>query len=480
MKKIFNSLKAKSYLGFSIIIISLCALAYASVSGLNTASEKFKFVYEEQVAQKDMLQVISDELTDVGNGMLEFTSDQLPYPPVLNRLNESTPVIFDTWKQYWSVVDADVFSENSRKALSQVNKVINKTDTKQFFVNLKQALSSNKKEDVTDLYEDAWADVQFDILKPIKVVLEEQKTLLETSYQESKDTTARMEKVAVTVAIVSLVVVIFMSLYSLRLVYILAGITKDVDESSKQLTLGAQEVENASDNLARGACDAAASLEETAASMEEISSMAKLTAESSAQAEKIVIECNQVAQSASDSMSGLTQAMRDIQKSADETQDILRTINDIAFQTNLLALNAAVEAARAGDAGKGFAVVAEEVRNLAQRSADAAKDTAEKITRSVSLANRGVQISDGAVESLEEISTNTKKGADVVREISAASREQSAGFEQVNKAILELEKVTQSNSSASEELAASGQELKGQSDKQNTVVSRLSMVVYGK
>ena len=164
----------------------------------------------------------------------------------------------------------------------------------------------------------------------------------------------------------------------------------------------------------------------------------------------------------------MSQAIDDIKTSSDETAKIIKTIDEIAFQTNLLALNAAVEAARAGEAGKGFAVVAEEVRNLAQRSAEAARNTADMIEGSVKNADNGVQISQEVGQSLQEIAEGNRKVNDLVAEIAAASAEQAQGIEQINTAVGQMDQVTQSNtasaeesSSAAEELASQAQELKG-------------------
>ena len=179
------------------------------------------------------------------------------------------------------------------------------------------------------------------------------------------------------------------------------------------------------------------------------------------------------------SMQHMSEAIHSIKKSADETAQIIKVIDEIAFQTNLLALNAAVEAARAGDAGKGFAVVAEEVRNLAQRSANAAKETSAKIHLSKSLADNGVKVTEEVARSLENINQNAVKSSDLMREIAAASKEQSTGISQVNMAVTQLDKVTQQNSAAAEESSASSQELSTQSSLLENIVNRMALLVYG-
>jgi methyl-accepting chemotaxis protein len=178
-------------------------------------------------------------------------------------------------------------------------------------------------------------------------------------------------------------------------------------------------------------------------------------------------------------MERMSSTINKIKASSDETAKIVKTIDEIAFQTNLLALNAAVEAARAGDAGKGFAVVAEEVRNLAQRSATAAKNTADLIDESVKNAQGGVEISMEVARILNEIVDGSSKVSDVIAEIAAASDEQSKGIEQVNTAVAQMNTVTQQNAANSEESAAAAEELRGQAEELASMVATFSLTNTG-
>jgi len=172
-------------------------------------------------------------------------------------------------------------------------------------------------------------------------------------------------------------------------------------------------------------------------------------------------------------------AIKDIQKSSDETAKIIKVIDEIAFQTNLLALNAAVEAARAGEAGKGFAVVAEEVRNLAMRSAEAAKNTSNLIEQSVNNSRNGVQICGEVKKSLDEIVGSIGKTTDLVGEIAAASAEQAQGIDQVNTAVGQMDKVTQQNAANAEESASASEELSAQAETMAGIVDELVSLVSG-
>ncbi len=235
-----------------------------------------------------------------------------------------------------------------------------------------------------------------------------------------------------------------------------------------------------SEKLAQGATQQAASLEETAASTEEISSMARSTTENATTATGVAGELNTLAQRGCEEMLRMSTAVAAIHKSAEETSAIIGNIEAIAFQTNLLALNAAVEAARAGEAGRGFAVVADEVRNLAQRCAQAAQDTRDKIKLSAKLSLNGVSAAREVSEALRRVKVQAEKAALIVNEISGATQEQSLGLSQVNTALIELDKVTQANSASAEESAAASHELRQEAHRMTNFVEDCGDVVNGK
>ena len=248
---------------------------------------------------------------------------------------------------------------------------------------------------------------------------------------------------------------------------------------AEQTTSAAGQVSSASQSLAQGASEQAAAVEETTSSVEEMASMCKQNAGNANEAKGLADGARVAANKGAEAMTRMSTAIGDIKKSSDETAKIIKTIDEIAFQTNLLALNAAVEAARAGEAGKGFAVVAEEVRNLAQRSAEAARNTADMIEGSVKNADNGVQISKEVAEALGEIASGSQKVNDLVAEIAAASNEQSQGIEQINTAVGQMDQVTQSNAANAEESASASEELSAQAQELNRMVQELRGVVGG-
>ncbi len=242
----------------------------------------------------------------------------------------------------------------------------------------------------------------------------------------------------------------------------LEELLSNVAASADQIDQGSKQIATSSQTLSEGASEQAASLEEISASLEEISSMTIQTAENADQATGLSEESRQAAEKGETEMALMSTAMDEIMSSSTQISKIIKVIDEIAFQTNLLALNAAVEAARAGEAGKGFAVVAEEVRNLAQRSAEAAKNTSAMIEESAKRADNGVSIAGRVGKALEEIGSSTAKVNTLLEEIASAAKEQSIGVKQVNQGVTQLDKVTQQSAGNSEELASAAQEASAQ------------------
>ncbi len=252
---------------------------------------------------------------------------------------------------------------------------------------------------------------------------------------------------------------------------------ENLDEALTQVALGAEQVTSAatqissgSQELSHSASEQAASLEETSSSLQELSSMASQNAANAREAKGLTEAATASTEQGVQVMKELNGSIVKIKASSDATAKIVKTIDEIAFQTNLLALNAAVEAARAGDAGKGFAVVAEEVRNLAIRSAEAAKNTANLIDESVKNAEDGVRTNQKMLAGLNEITGQVKKVSEVMAEIAVASDQQKDGVNQINKAIEQMNQVTQAVAANAEESASAAEELSGQSTEMMSMV----------
>jgi methyl-accepting chemotaxis protein len=259
----------------------------------------------------------------------------------------------------------------------------------------------------------------------------------------------------------------------------LKDVTVNLDKGALQTASAARQVSMASQNLASGASEQAASVEETSTSLEEMSSMIRATAENAEKAKELASEARSVAATSSMTMAEMTHAMAAIDSSSAEVAKIVKNIDEIAFQTNILALNAAVEAARAGEDGAGFAVVADEVRSLAQRSAAAAKETADKIEAAIANSRKGSQCTAKVEESLTQIAEKVNTTDSLIAEIATAAREQAQGIEQINAAIAQMDKVSQSNSASAEESASAAEELDAQAGILKDLVAQLRLLVGG-
>ena len=256
-------------------------------------------------------------------------------------------------------------------------------------------------------------------------------------------------------------------------------VVSGLSDGAEQVSAAASQVAASSQHLAEGSSEQAASLEETSSSLEEMSSMTKQNADNANQARTLMDEVGKYQSHTNEELGHLVEAISEVVKSSEETSKIIKTIDEIAFQTNLLALNAAVEAARAGEAGAGFAVVAEEVRNLAMRSADAAKNTSSLIENTIKAIQKGHESTNQTQNAFQEQMGVARKIKELVNEIAAASSEQAHGISQVNIAISEMDKVTQQTAANAEESASASEELNAQAEQMKGYVADLVQIVGG-
>lgn len=353
----------------------------------------------------------------------------------------------------------------------------------------KEIVASKTMDDIAKVVAEAKGKVYFDKFRgQVKTFIDREASLMEERKTSADNTSRNTQNTilgglilcAVLGIIISLVLAesvirpfkqIFKGLKTLSSGE-LATVRTQFKEVTDGLANGAEQVASASAGIASGSSQQASSLEETSSSLEEMSSMTSSNANNANQANILMKESHSIINQANIGMSDLTQSMTEIAKASADTSKIIKTIDEIAFQTNLLALNAAVEAARAGEAGAGFAVVADEVRNLALRAAEAAKNTANLIEDTVKKVQSGSDVVAKTNESFTEVASSAGKVAQLISEIASASKEQAEGIDQVNKAVVEMDRVVQANAASTEELSSQSEEL-------NTLVGALLQITEG-
>lgn len=270
-------------------------------------------------------------------------------------------------------------------------------------------------------------------------------------------------------------------------VSITKGITRSVNRVTNNIVEGVNQVASAStqlsassQQLSQGSSEQASAIDEVSATLEETASMLQQNTANTAQAAKLSDQAKESADKGGVEMQEMMNSMQEIKRSSDQIAKIIKVIDEIAFQTNILALNAAIEAARAGESGMGFAVVAEEVRNLAQKSAQAAQETTAIIEANIDLSGEGVAAAERVCGVLSEITMHTKKVNELMGEISAASKEQLQGVDQINASVAQVAIVTQQNAATAEESAAAAEEMNAQADGMKKMVYQLLALINGK
>jgi methyl-accepting chemotaxis protein len=290
-------------------------------------------------------------------------------------------------------------------------------------------------------------------------------------------------EMVVTVGISVLAIVVLMALAAFFIARSIVGpiqrVSQGLVDSTARVASVSAQVSGSSKVLSDGAAEQAAAIEETSSSLEEMASMTKQNAGNAGQADGLMKQVEQFVAQSNDSIGKLSASMQEITRASEETQKIVKTIDEISFQTNLLALNAAVEAARAGEAGAGFAVVAEEVRNLAKRAAESARNTAGLIDGTIKKVKEGSGLMSVTHESFTKVAGSATQVAELLAEIATASREQSQGIDQVNKAVGDVDKVTQQNAANAEESASASEELAAQADQMKVMVNELLTLIGG-
>lgn len=287
-------------------------------------------------------------------------------------------------------------------------------------------------------------------------------------------------KMLVGLVIIALILGLVIAFYIIRsITKPMNSVASRIGESAGQVAAASGQLSASAQQLSQGSTEQAAAIEETSSTLQEAASRLQQSSVNSGRASELSEQATDSANKGNAEMREMMDSIQEIKNSSVQIGKIIKVIDDIAFQTNILALNAAIEAARAGEAGMGFAVVAEEVRNLAQRSAQAAKDTTAIIETNIALSGRGAAVAERVHEALNTITSQAKKVNELMNEIAAASQEQSQGVEQVTKAMIQVETVTQQNAANAEESASASEELNSQAESMRKIVGELSELVNG-
>jgi methyl-accepting chemotaxis protein len=321
------------------------------------------------------------------------------------------------------------------------------------------------------------------LLREVQDLLHEARDQVADAVMSDEQMLATAKSTQRNVTVVGIVGVVLGALLAFlitrSIVQALRRVVDGLNSGADQTASAATQVSSASQSLARGASEQAASLEETSSSVEETTGSIKRTASSAEEALTTAVRVREDAESGTAAMQRMNTAIDEIKNGSDETAKIIKTIDEIAFQTNLLALNAAVEAARAGEAGKGFAVVAEEVRNLAQRAGEAARNTAALIEQSVAKADNGVAITQEVADMLTKITEGNRRMNQLVEDIAGASNDQARSVGQINDSVSQLDQVSQDNAANAEESASAAEELTAQADELRVMVGDLQGLLGG-
>jgi methyl-accepting chemotaxis protein len=519
----FKTFKSKLIFGSLLAVIPLLVLTIVDVYSVNKGNDALAYVYENRMQPTASLQKMDSDLKEIRFRMAAVLLDQMPAAGSRVHLKEVRGKILEDWENYKNATSENEHSEETTTQITKIDKQIALLPA--FLDRLDSAYEKDDKSLITPMLEDEWPAFHSGLIKPISVLLPEQQLAVKQTYENGKTNGKRLVFFGISIFSVSLLlgaVVAFLIIRSIlkqlggdpeyaaeiagriaegdlavpietkpddhssllfamkRMSGNLTKIVAEVRHTTESITVASKEIAAGNSDLSQRTEEQASSLEETASSMEELTSTVKQNAENARHANQLAASASEIATRGGQAVDDVVQTMASISTSSKKIGDIISVIEGIAFQTNILALNAAVEAARAGEQGRGFAVVASEVRNLAQRSAAAAKEITALIATSVDKVDTGTKQVDQAGATMHEVVDAVKRVTDIMAEIAAASHEQSAGIEEVNKAIVQMDNVTQQNAALVEEAAAAAESMQSQSETLKQAVGFFKLEAEGR
>jgi methyl-accepting chemotaxis protein len=471
-------LSAKLIGGFMMVALIALIIGLIGITQIKKIESADTALYKENTVGLDLIGKINAAFlnmrtTVVYTTVTKFVLEKDP-SAIPGKVKEMHSNIKDLMKQY----EKTITSDETRKIYERIGQNLDQYQL--CFDKLYAETAAGKREE-------AVATAQGTGLTLGKQITADLEQLGKMNSDQAKQRAENNSQTANRAVLISVVITLLGIALATGLGFFLAlSITRPINQvvsglsdGAEQVSAAASQVASSSQALAEGSSEQAASLEETSSSLEEMSSMTKQNADNANQARALMDEVGKYQAHTNEELGHLVEAIGEVVRSSEETNKIIKTIDEIAFQTNLLALNAAVEAARAGEAGAGFAVVAEEVRNLAMRSADAAKNTSTLIENTIKAIERGNESTQQTQGAFQEQMGVARKIKELINEIAAASSEQAHGISQVNIAVAEMDKVTQQTAANAEESASAAEEMNAQAEQMKAFVGDLVQIVGG-
>jgi len=462
--------------GFSVVLLLMVIIAVIGVNRLGAINEGVETIVKDANVKVALANDMTGEINVIARAIrnVALLKDDKQKMEEKKRLEDSRGKYGEAYEKISKLVRSDKGKEllaNVKQQQDAVRPLVDKTIA---------LAMDNKSEEATNVLINELRGPQRKQLEALDALIHHQEESTRKTAEEAAANYAKARALMIGLGAVALVLGALIAFFLTRMITkplnrVMAGLS----EGAGQVASASAQVASASQSLAEGASEQASSLEETSASVEELAAMTKQNADNAQQAKAMMGNVRKIVDNVNRHMGNMTEAITEVMRSSEETGKIIKTIDEIAFQTNLLALNAAVEAARAGEAGAGFAVVADEVRNLAMRAAEAAKNTSTLIENTIKNVKNGHEATQVTQEAFKENIEISNKIAGLIDEIAAASSEQAQGIGQINTAVAEMDKVTQSQAATAEESASASEELNAQAEQMKVFVLDLYTVISG-